>query len=137
MLVINRLKRENAGTVGMAPDTARAHLRPRRAELFRTLNSPRLQCDCGQCSSVFQMWPRDPVRNPNVSRRRCLVRRILKMNSDYGFFHLVNALRSLRNTKNQPAIGQRRSMGEPKLPEIDYSLLRSTLFGPRAGTASI
>jgi len=33
-----------AGTPGMAPDTARAHLRPRPAELFRTLNSPGL---CG------------------------------------------------------------------------------------------
>ena len=67
--------------------------------------------------------------------RHGLPRRILKMSSDYRFFHLVNAVRSLRNTKSRPAIGQRRSVGELKLPEIGYSLLTSMLFCPRAGTA--
>jgi hypothetical protein len=47
------------------------------------------------------------------------------MNTDYGLFHLFNAVRSLHKTQGQPAIEEISSRHEPKLPEINFSLLRS------------
>jgi hypothetical protein len=49
----------------------------------------------------------------------------LNMNTDYGFFQLFRALKSLRDNKTGPALGEEGSAIEQKLPHIDYSLLRS------------
>jgi hypothetical protein len=49
--------------------------------------------------------------------------RISNMNTDYGFFHLFNALKSLRNNKGQPKFGKLRSEVEVELPKIDYAML--------------
>ena len=47
------------------------------------------------------------------------------MNTDYGFFHLLNALKSLRSDKTESAFPESRSEVEVKLPKINYSLLGS------------
>jgi hypothetical protein len=47
------------------------------------------------------------------------------MNTDYGFFHLFRALRSLRDNETEPALSEVRSTVEEKLPQINYSLLMS------------
>lgn len=47
------------------------------------------------------------------------------MNTDYGWFHLFKALKSLQNNKSESALPESRSQVELKLPQIDYSLLTS------------
>jgi hypothetical protein len=47
------------------------------------------------------------------------------MNTDYGFFHLFKALKSLQNNKPESALPESRAQVELKLPQIDYSLLTS------------
>jgi hypothetical protein len=47
------------------------------------------------------------------------------MNTDYGFFHLFNALRSLRDNKNKSRFCEEPSEVEEKLPQINYPLLAS------------
>jgi hypothetical protein len=50
------------------------------------------------------------------------------MNIDYGFFHLLTALRSMRNSNSFDQIQESPSAVEPKLPDIDHSLLRRTFL---------
>jgi hypothetical protein len=47
------------------------------------------------------------------------------MNTDYGFFHLFRALKSLRDNQTKPAFCEEPSGVEEKLPQINYSLLTS------------
>ena len=47
------------------------------------------------------------------------------MNIDYGFFQFFSALKSVRDNKTERALGEGRAAIEQKLPQIDYSLLRS------------
>jgi hypothetical protein len=47
------------------------------------------------------------------------------MNIDYGFFQLFRALKSLRDNKTGPALGEEGTAIEQKLPHVNYSLLRS------------
>ena len=47
------------------------------------------------------------------------------MNIDYGFFQLSKALKSLRDYKIELALGEERAAIYQKLPQINYSLLRS------------
>jgi hypothetical protein len=47
------------------------------------------------------------------------------MNTDYGFFQLFRALKSLRDYKIELALGEERPAIYQKLPQINYSLLRS------------
>jgi hypothetical protein len=47
------------------------------------------------------------------------------MNTDYGFFHLFTALKSLRDNKNKSRFCEELSEVEEKLPHINYSLLTS------------
>jgi hypothetical protein len=47
------------------------------------------------------------------------------MNTDYGFFQLFRALKSLRDYKIELALGEERPTIYQKLPQINYSLLRS------------
>jgi hypothetical protein len=49
----------------------------------------------------------------------------LNMNTDYGFFHLFTALKSLRENKNKSRFCEKLSEVEEKLPHINYSLLTS------------
>jgi hypothetical protein len=47
------------------------------------------------------------------------------MNTDYGFFHLFRALKSVRDDKNKSRFCEEASEVEEKLPHINYSLLTS------------
>jgi hypothetical protein len=47
------------------------------------------------------------------------------MNTDYGFFQLFRAVKSLRDNQTKPALCEERPTVEEKLPQINYSLLRS------------
>jgi hypothetical protein len=47
------------------------------------------------------------------------------MNTDYGFFHLFSALRSLRENKIKSRFCEAPSEVEEKLPQINYSVLTS------------
>ena len=47
------------------------------------------------------------------------------MNTDYGFFQLFRALKSLRDNKNESAFCDEPSEVEEALPPIKYSLLTS------------
>jgi hypothetical protein len=47
------------------------------------------------------------------------------MNTDYGFFHLFKALKSLQNNKPESALPESRPQVELQLPQIDYALLTS------------
>ena len=47
------------------------------------------------------------------------------MNTDYGFFQLFRALKSLRDNRIEPALGEVRPEVEEKLPQINFSLLTS------------
>jgi hypothetical protein len=61
-----------------------------------------------------------------MSQSQRLVRRILEMNTDLGFFHLSIGLRSMRPANSLPRTCEPSSEDEPKLPEIDYSRLGSS-----------
>jgi hypothetical protein len=47
------------------------------------------------------------------------------MNTDYGFFQLFRALKSLRDYRIELALGEERPAICQKLPQVNYSLLRS------------
>ena len=47
------------------------------------------------------------------------------MNTDYGFFQLFRALKSLRDNQIEPALAEERSAVEEALPHINYALLRN------------
>ena len=47
------------------------------------------------------------------------------MNTDYGFFQLFRALKSLRDNQTESALAVERSAVEEALPHINYALLRS------------
>jgi len=47
------------------------------------------------------------------------------MNTDYGFFHLFRALRSLHENKIKSRFCEAPSEVEERLPQIDYSVLTS------------
>jgi len=50
----------------------------------------------------------------------------MNMNIDYGFFQLFRALKSLRDNRTEPALGEERAANcEQELPHINYSLLRN------------
>lgn len=49
----------------------------------------------------------------------------LNMNTDYGFFQLSRALKSLRDYQIELAMGEEGPAIYQKLPQINYSLLRS------------
>jgi hypothetical protein len=49
----------------------------------------------------------------------------LNMNTDYGFFQLFRALKSLRDNKNKWGFPEERSEVEEGLPQINYRLLTS------------
>ena len=49
----------------------------------------------------------------------------LNMNTDYGFFQLFRALKSLRDNKNKSRFCEELSEVEERLPHINYSLLTS------------
>ena len=51
--------------------------------------------------------------------------RIQTMNTDYGFFHLFKALKSLQESKAATTLPEAGPTVEVKLPQIDYSLLTS------------
>jgi hypothetical protein len=53
------------------------------------------------------------------------------MNTDSGFFHLFNALKSLRDNKTQWAVPESRFEVEKQLPKINYSLLTGQPVQPR------
>jgi hypothetical protein len=42
------------------------------------------------------------------------------MNTDYSFFHLVNAFRLIKNIRGPDAMGEVSSRTEPKLAEINF-----------------
>jgi len=75
-----------------------------------------------------------------MSQRRWLARRVielkrqtqqieenLKMNIDFGLFHLAITLRSIPNCNGSAHVEEPRSAVESRLPEIDYSLLSTPL----------
>jgi hypothetical protein len=47
------------------------------------------------------------------------------MNTDYGFFQLFRALKSLRDNKNKSGFCDEPSEVEERLPQINYCLLTS------------
>ncbi|HEX6563591.1 MAG TPA: hypothetical protein VF020_04865 [Chthoniobacterales bacterium] len=47
------------------------------------------------------------------------------MNTDYGFLQLSRALKSLRDYQIELEMGEERTAIYQKLPQINYSLLRS------------
>jgi hypothetical protein len=47
----------------------------------------------------------------------------MNMNTDYGFFQLFGALKSLRDYKSKLALGEERPAIYQKLPQVNYSLL--------------
>ena len=49
----------------------------------------------------------------------------LNMNTDYGFFQLFRALKSLRDSQNKSRFCEESSEVEEGLPQINYSLLTS------------
>ena len=53
------------------------------------------------------------------------------MNTDYGFFHLFKALKSLQENKAASKLPESRPEVEVELPRIDYSLLTGQLVPER------
>jgi hypothetical protein len=106
---------------------------------FRAHLQLRELCGLPPSSGQGQAMARQVLFIPSYLRRmrrevsRCwlLIRCNLKMNADYGLFHLSLATKSMRERSERWLATDKRS-NESRLAEIDFSLLSRRIFVSRA-----